>query len=504
MKSLLLSACLLMAPAWLLAQAERSVFTAVGRGVATTFTTDYQTIGINPANLGFRKSFRDPKFTFGVMEANISMFSGTLNRRELVQAVFAPQNINLSQEEKAEAARRFTDTPFGFNFDAMLIGASIYVKKVGGFAFSINDRVQFFSRLNRTASEIVFLGNNASYFPFLLLSNGRAIPNDPNLSPDVRERVVAGFIDEQNAQTYGQVLDGSRFSSNWYREFNFAYGTRLIDEYNFSLHVGGGIRLLRGLALINLVAQDGQLIRNNISMSPTFNLNFGASVQNSNPSFVGLQDNVSDFRRVFAATPVGAGTAFDIGINMTIKRNFYLGIAATNIGSINWTGNAYNLADGKLREIQGSGIDTYNLLVTSQNNLQLAGERAALEWRGTNNIRQQLPGVLRIGASYEYFRTFHAGIDIIMPLTEAATNIERPIIALGGDYRLNRWLKISTGFNLDGYQKGKVNFPAGIAYTASRRFFEMGISTRDLVTFFAKPPGGSNVSFSVGFARFKW
>lgn len=504
MKTTWLSLLLLTAPLWLLAQAERSVFTAVGRGVATTFTTDYQAVGINPANLGFRKSFRDPKFTLGFMEANVAMFSGTLNRRELVRTVFTPQNINLSQEEKAEAARRFTDTPFGFGFDAMLIGASIYVKKLGGFAVSVNDRVQFFSRLNRTAAEIVFLGSNASYFPFLLLSNGRTIPNSPNLAPDIRERVVAGFIDEPNAQTYGQVLDGSRFSSNWYREFNLAYGTRLIDEYNFALHIGGGVRLLRGLALINLVAQNGELIRNNISMSPTFNLDFGTTVQNTNPSFVGLQENVSDFRKVFAATPVGTGTAFDVGIHMTIKRNFYLGIAATNIGSINWTGNAYNLADSKLREIQGSGINTYNLLVTSENNLQLAGERAALEWRGTNNIRQQLPGVLRIGASYEYFRTFHMGLDVIMPLTEASANIERPIIALGGDYRLNRWIKISTGFNLDGYQTGKVNFPVGIAYTASRRFFEMGVSTRDLLTFFVQPPGGSNVSFSVGFARFKW
>lgn len=495
---------LLMLSPLLFGQAERSVFTAVGRGVATTFTTDYQAIGINPANLGFRKSFRDPKFTLGVLEANIGMFSGTLNRRELIRTVFTPQNINLSQEEKAEAARRFTNSPFGFNFDVMLIGVGFYVKKLGGFAISVNDHVQFFSRLNQTASEIVFLGNNAPYFRFLLLSNGRVIPNAPTLSPDVRERVVAGFIDEQNAQTYGQLLDGSRLSSNWYREFNFAYGTKIIDGYNFSLHVGGGIRLLRGLALINLVAQDGQLIRNNISMSPTFNMNFGSSTQIANPSFVGLQENVSDFRKVAAATPVGTGLAFDAGIQMTIKRNFYLGIAATNIGSINWTGNAYNLADSKLREIQGGGISTYNLLVTSQNNLRLAGERAALEWQGVNNINQQLPSVLRMGASYEYFRTFHIGVDVVMPLRETATNIERPIVALGADYRLNRWIKISTGINQDGYQTGKINFPAGVAYTASRRFFEMGVSTRDLVTFFIQPPGGSNVSFSMGFARFKW
>ena len=33
-------------------QIENSSFTATGRGAATTFVTDYQALGINPANLG--------------------------------------------------------------------------------------------------------------------------------------------------------------------------------------------------------------------------------------------------------------------------------------------------------------------------------------------------------------------------------------------------------------------------------------------------------------------
>ena len=52
---LLLTAGLLALPAAAWAQTELSNFTATGRGgVATTFATDYQAIGINPANLGRR------------------------------------------------------------------------------------------------------------------------------------------------------------------------------------------------------------------------------------------------------------------------------------------------------------------------------------------------------------------------------------------------------------------------------------------------------------------
>jgi len=35
-----------------LGQGEGSVFSSTGRGVSTTFATDYQSLGINPANLG--------------------------------------------------------------------------------------------------------------------------------------------------------------------------------------------------------------------------------------------------------------------------------------------------------------------------------------------------------------------------------------------------------------------------------------------------------------------
>jgi hypothetical protein len=54
MKKYLLTALLSMYSFLSFSQAEMSVYSATGRaGVATTFVTDYQAIGINPANLGF-------------------------------------------------------------------------------------------------------------------------------------------------------------------------------------------------------------------------------------------------------------------------------------------------------------------------------------------------------------------------------------------------------------------------------------------------------------------
>ena len=70
-------------------QLESTAFSATGRGgVATTFATDYQTIGINPANLGFVKSFRDPLITFGIGEFSTTITAEPLTRDELIQTFF--------------------------------------------------------------------------------------------------------------------------------------------------------------------------------------------------------------------------------------------------------------------------------------------------------------------------------------------------------------------------------------------------------------------------------
>ncbi|MDB5236789.1 MAG: hypothetical protein JWR44_3782, partial [Hymenobacter sp.] len=58
-------------PATAFAQNELSNFSATGRGgVINTFATDYQAIGINPANLGRSTNFR-VAFTIGEVGAGI-------------------------------------------------------------------------------------------------------------------------------------------------------------------------------------------------------------------------------------------------------------------------------------------------------------------------------------------------------------------------------------------------------------------------------------------------
>jgi hypothetical protein len=489
------------------AQGDLSAFTATGRGVATTFTTDYQTIGINPANLGFRRSFRDPLLTIGFFEQSSSFFSGALNRGELIQTVLSPSDINLSLEEKARAVPRLQNRALSASIDFMIVGIGLSLPKAGGFAFSIRDKIQLFTRLNPTVTEIAFLGNNASYFPEVLLSNGRIIRNSTNLPENVREQVIGGgyYNNPQLAKNYGEILDGSRLSAAWYREYNFSYGVKIIDQYNLAVHIGAGAKLLRGIALIDLLAENNQLIQDNISLSPTFGLTFGEDPSNPTaPGFISPEQNASRFKKYLGAKPVGTGFGFDMGVNIVIKKNFYLGAALTNIGSINWTGNAYNLSNGRLEQIEGTGLNTYNIFAASEENIRFGGDKSLFQLNGVNEIRTQLPSTLRIGGSYEYFRTFHIGFDVIVPLNDVSGNFNEAWYGIGGDWRINRWFKFSMGFNTGGNQGGKVNIPMGITYNSSRRWYEIGFATRDISSYLASNfAGGTTISFASGFLRFK-
>ena len=61
MKNFVVALVLLTSAYSINAQFEGSSFTSTGRGGATTFATDYQAVGINPANLGWEYKFDGKK-----------------------------------------------------------------------------------------------------------------------------------------------------------------------------------------------------------------------------------------------------------------------------------------------------------------------------------------------------------------------------------------------------------------------------------------------------------
>jgi hypothetical protein len=487
---------------------ELTSYAATGRGgIATTFATDYQAIGVNPANLAIRKSFRDPKITFGFLEGNLGFFAENITFGQILKSYFPStfnnkQNYQLTYPQKEAAAKDLTKSPLSTTINATLFGFHVSSEKLGGFAFSIRDRLDFYSETNSTISEILFLGQNASYFTNLLLSNGQTIPNSPDLSPELRDQVVFGFRPEGESLTYGEIMNNSIIQMLWTREYNFAYGAKIFDSYNVQVFAGVGGRYISGITLIDLEAKNDEFIGETIALSPSFPVE-GFDIPS--PTNVGYQPK-KGFSRFATPKPIGNGYGIDIGINVVIKRNLYLGASLVNYGKMTWTGNVYNLTNGILAQTQGTGFDNYNFVDYSPETFQLGGQGSALSWDGSEKFSDDQPAMLRIGASYEFFKTAHLGFDIVAPINpDAVGSLASNLYAIGGDLRISKLLSISSGISTGGNQDFNINIPFGLIYNARRGHYEAGISTQDISSFIGDIEGGGNtISFALGFLRFKF
>lgn len=496
------------------AQLDLSAFTATGRGgVATTFSTDYQTIGINPANLGFVKSFRDPLITIGLYESSFTVRAEPLRRSELFNALFASpeRKDRLTYAQKEELASRYANKEFILNLDVMTFGASFHLPKNIGIAVNMRDRVQLYTKLGPQAANLAFLGANSGYFSHLVLSNGGdpivndRFPFDPTpgatqpqttLTEEQQASVVIGtFADQADASTAREVMAGSRISASWLREYNINIGARIFDSYNFSMYAGVGFKAITGIFFMDVdVNEDGETFNENYLTVADGLINFDKFT---------LQSGLGALDLAFPSG-ASAGYGLDFGMTMVIKRNFYVGAAVTNIGEINpKSEGSYRIESNNLVEqFQGHGLDNFSILSSSENSFAIGGERSPINWQNETVDKIELPTALRVGASYEYLKTVHVGIDIIHPLKKVAGNLENTLVGVGGDFRIAKLFRISSGANFVFTSGSKVNIPLGLTYTSRKNRYEAGVATKDIITYFSNNVG-STFSFAGGFLRFR-
>ena len=312
------------------AQQEYSSFTNAGRGCATTFATDYEALGINPANLGWAWKFSNKKFAMGFAEFGASISSDALTKDQLrssVTSIISGNSNNLTYQQKIDAANSFAQAGTTMNIDASIFGAAITTKKAGGFAFRIVDHMQLYTKFGSNAANLFFLGKTSSIFDSLTIvtsaGTSQNIANHPNLSSDTAKLVMQGYSNAP--QLLSKVLDGSEIKLTWTREYNFSYGRKIFGDSIFALFGGVGIKYVQGLALLEVQSSNNQLTGFS-SITPAFNINYGAAAAQANQvtQSGGLPKTV------------GNGYGFDFGVNAIIKNKLKIGVAINNVGSIVW------------------------------------------------------------------------------------------------------------------------------------------------------------------------
>lgn len=478
------------------AQYEISSFTSTGRGGATSFVTDYQACGINPANLGWDAEFEEKHFTMGLTEMTFSVYSEALTKDELRQEfktiIQNKSGADWTLDEKRQAGRDFANSGFAINADIGSFGFAYNSEGFGGIAFRINDNFNSYNKLNETTSDLVFLGKFSPYFDSLVYVDPNSmdtsvIANYNMQDQDSIANVLSGFT--TSPSFIGEIMNGSQLSASWTREYNLSYGRKIFGKDDVIEIFGGiGVKYIQGFAMVDVRSENNELAAFS-AVTPFFKIDYGTASA-ENPSTVNQSGGMPN--------GVGHGFGADLGLDLLIKNKLKLAMAITNIGSMTWDGNVYSMKDTLIVDTYSAGLSNYNVLKTIS---ELSGENGLFNWDGEQQLVQKLNTNFRFGASYLIGKIAQIGFDVIAPMNdESPASLEKAIIGFGGDVKPIPWLRLSAGFMTGGNYDFSI--PLGLTVITKKGTWEAGIASRDAITFFTQ--NGPTLSLSTGFMRFRF
>ncbi len=470
--------CVLTGP--LHAQTEAADFSRIGyAGYLTTTASDYQCVGINPANLGFipqRDVFQlsnpmeygifrsEKKWTISAAEGGVSIHSDALNRTALFDMITQTTSGTFTQDDKVRAATAFADKGVRFSVDLIALGIAHQSGSWGGIALTIRERLSGTFRFNEEAARLAFEGRYFDYFDSLAVNyNGDTV----------------GY--STNPRMFSDLFDNTRLAMIWYRELGCSYGLQVIGTDAFSINIGAGIKYLLGYALIDANVERGNL-RARSSLSPGFGISYGKARSSST-----IEGN--DFR------PVGSGWSMDLGITLRYE-SFALGVSAIDIGRMFWDGNVWIARDTILNGMSSTGFSSYNIFEEAP---KITGEGNYFKWDGASLATSNLPARLRVGGSYQYTSRWRFGADVLFPLNTSAGALGEPIVSVGADWRPLVWLNCGAGLGWGGNMG--MFLPISVMFSVFGGTWEMGISSRDIFTFLVSDR--PIVSVVVGVARIR-
>ena len=473
---------MMLLPRFAVAQTEASDFSRIGyAGFLTTTVSDYQCVGINPANLGFvpttdlylmaspvgsgiERSKRNWSFT--VLEGGISLHSDALDRSGLMQMITQTSEGSFTNEEKFRAATAFADKGVRFSIDVIALGAAYQSESWGGVAITIRERISGTFRFNDEAAQLAFEGRHMAYFD----SIGIAWDGD-----------TIGYA--KNPQQYSELFEDTRLAMLWFREIGASYGLQLYtDNDGFSIYGGVGVKYLMGYALIDALTENGEL-KAYSALSPFFGISYGKV---TSPSLIAGNDYQS----------IADGWSFDLGLTAQLE-HLTIGVSVVDVGKIFWDGNVFRAKDTILNGVTSDGFSSYNIFEEAP---KITGEGNFFQWDGLNSTETTLPSRLRIGSSYQYDTQWRFGFDLIYPVNTEAGALGEPIVSAGVDWRPLVWLR--TGLGIGGGGNMGMFMPLSVMFSPLDGMWELGLASRDVVTYFTNDR--PILSAVIGVARFRF
>ncbi len=477
--------------------AQTTPYTLAGRGVGTTFISDYHSLGINSSALGWPLEYEGKKITFSTGETYIYLQSDSLNKQkfknfsDIIKTQVNNQSIDTTTIQGILSSTvGYAKAGVNMRANLLWLGGSYKTNKIGGFAFSMTEDYGFSGKLNTNNANAFFQGNWQNLIDSAsTVVNGDTsrIAYSQNLAADTAAGIYS--IHLANPLDINNYTLGTNAGLVWNRNFNFGYGVKLLgDDSTFAVYGGLGVRYIQSMAYYDLQSDAGGL-RVNSSLSPT-SLNYNGFITQINPF------NFSSIGGFFSK-PVGKGYGVDFSASVIIARKIRLALAVNNLGSVKYENYKYTGNTALPQEIAISDYDPNNSAANVQ--ALLAGSQL-LTFEGKETLTVANAANFRFGASFKPFKQLHVGIDFVAPFDkDNPVSQQNGVFALGLDFRPVKFISLNAGFINGGIYQGYI--PVGLNVILGGGTYEFGISSQDIVHFLTK--NGNSVSMAFGFARIR-
>jgi len=479
-------------------QTQSIAYPTVGKGVATTFVTDYHCLGINTSALGWGTGYDGLKKTMGMSEFAFGMYSDSLSSAKLKNLYGSMKDRFIGNvpsesnpDQKKTTVADYAEAGVSLFFDYNWAGFSYQGKRLGGIAFNIKESYQYSSTFSKQFTDLIFRGNTSSYFDSLQVvfaGDTSMIANRDNISQDSLNNVTLGTV--KVPLNLSELTRGSSVRMVWNRSYNIGYGRKIfgIDSV-FVLYGGIGGRFIQSMAMFNLESDENGL-RMYSSTSPSMGIDFGA-IASSNPS---------SRSAVTSGLPKAIGNGYGVDLSASVILFSKLKVAASvnNIGQVKYKGNVYSVRDTLVGSLSLAGLADYDV---TQSVNQLLSSGGLMNLQGEKEYILKNAADFRFGASFQPFKFINIGFDMVAPFNkEVPGSIQNPVYSVGGEIRPVKWLAISCGYFGGGVYQ--TNVPVGINFILKDGGYEFGISSRDAVSFFTQE--GHSISTAFGFARIRF
>ncbi len=469
-------------------------YTAFGKGVATTFLTDYQCLGINPSALGWGSGYDRKHFTIGSTEFSFSLFSDALSTKQL-RDVFSnirksyfgkdKETNNIDLQKQKETVAMFAKSGIALDVSYNWGGFAFQSKLLGGFAFSATENYSWYSKLSDKTSDLLFRGKTSSLFDSLTIVSGldtTKIANSGNLPTG--STVISGSMSVP--LKLSQLTYGTEIRSVWNRTFNFGYGRKIIGFKGIDLYGGVGFRYIMSMSMFKLKSDNLGLYMFS-STSPKLNIDY-QDVQSGNTSNIVSKSGLTK-------NSAGIGYGWDFAVSARLFDMFKVAMSFNNIGSTKYKQNVYRVSDTLVTSFSTNAINDYNItkslnqMLTSGGILKLQGQETYVSKNASN---------FRFGASYEFRKILSVGFDVVAPFNrENPGSIHNAIFSFGSEIRPIPMIALSCGYVMGGIYANSI--PMGINFIIGNGRYECGFASYNAAALFNKD--SHSISAAFGFAR---